>query len=357
MLKKAVLIAILFSLPFLGISQQDSTDITFVPLPAVFFTPETSWGFGGAAFLSWRFKGNDVSTRPSQIQVAAAYTLEDQILLYIPFQLWFKDEEYSVFGELGWYRYNYFFFGIGNSQPSDFRELYGVDFPRVRLTGIKEIRENIYLGGRFIMDDFEITELDPEGQLANLPITGNQGGLNTGIGAAFIYDSRDNYIETFKGWYTELTLDVHGGYIGSDFDYSRLRLDVRKFFEISKKDHLATRFFSESIFGGAAPFISQALLGGPGRMRGFYLGRYRDDSSMIVQAEYRRKLFWRLGLTVFGAAGAVDQSISDISVTNTRFTYGTGLRLAINPEERINIRFDVGVGDEVNFYITIGEAF
>lgn len=357
MLKKAIVIFTMISFPFMGFSQKDSTDITFLPFPIVFLTPETSWGFGGAAFLSWRFKGNAAESRPSQFQIGGAYTLEDQILLYIPFQLWFKNEEYSVFGELGWYRYNYFFFGIGNSQPSDFRELYGVDFPRVRLTGIKEVRENLYLGGRFILDDFEITELDPEGQLANLPITGNQGGLNTGIGAAFIYDSRDNYIETYKGWYTELTFDIHGEYIGSDFDYSRVRLDVRKFFEISKKDHLATRFFSESIFGGEAPFISQALLGGTQTMRGFYLGRYRDNSSMVVQAEYRRKLFWRLGLTVFGAVGAVDQSLLDISVVNTRFTYGTGLRLAINPEDRINIRFDMGVGEDVNFYITIGEAF
>jgi hypothetical protein len=334
----------------------DSTSITFVPLPAVFFTPETSWGFGAAAFVSWRFKGESPESRPSQFQLAGAYTLEDQILLYAPFQLWLKDEQYSVFGELGWYRYNYFFFGIGNDQDPDFEELYGVDFPRVRISGMKEVAENFYVGARFILDDFEITELEPEGQLANLPITGRNGGLNTGLGVLLNYDNRDNYFETFKGWYAELTFDRHGGYLGSDFSYSRWRFDLRKFFELSDKDHLATRFFSESI-DGMAPFISQALLGGPQLMRGFYLGRYRDDHSAVLQGEYRRKLFWRFGAAAFGAMGAIADNYHEISLTDARFTYGAGLRFSVDPKDRINIRLDVGVGDEVNFYVTIGEAF
>ncbi|HKL40844.1 MAG TPA: BamA/TamA family outer membrane protein [Cryomorphaceae bacterium] len=340
-----------------GFSQQaDSSKVTFVPLPAVFFTPETSWGFGGAAFLSWRFKNESPESRPSQFQLAAAYTLEDQILAYLPFQVWWNEEEYSVFGELGWYRYNYFFFGIGNDQPEDFEELYGVDFPRIRLTAMKEVANNFYLGGRFILDDFTITELDPEGQLANRPISGNSGGLNTGLGLLFNYDNRDNYIETFKGWYAEVTFDLHGDYIGSDFDYTRIRLDFRKFFEMSEKDHFALRFFSESI-DGEAPFISQALLGGTQTMRGFYLGRYRDDHSAVVQGEYRKDLFWRFGAVVFAATGVVASEYAKLSAANLRYTYGAGLRFAIDPKDRINIRLDVGVGEEPNFYLTIGEAF
>jgi outer membrane protein assembly factor BamA len=334
----------------------DSSSSTFVPLPVVYYTPETRWGFGAAAFYSWRFKDESSDSRPSQFQLGGAYTLEDQILAYLPFQLWWNEEEYSVFGELGWYRYNYFFFGIGNDQPENFEELYGVDFPRVRLTAMKEVSESFYLGGRFILDDFTITELDPEGQLANRAIAGNSGGLNTGLGLLFNYDSRDNYFDSHRGWYAEFTVDRHGGYIGSDFDYTRLRFDLRKFFEFSPKDHLATRFFSESI-SGEAPFISQALLGGTRLMRGFYEGRYRDDNSAVVQAEYRRKLFWRIGAVAFGAAGMVDSEYGQLSLGNLRYTYGAGLRFAIDPEDRINIRLDVGVGEEPNFYLTIGEAF
>jgi hypothetical protein len=119
---------------------------------------------------------------------------------------------------------------------------------------------------------------------------------------------------------------------------------------------LATRFFSESI-EGEAPFISQALLGGTRLMRGFYEGRYRDDNSAVVQAEYRRDLFWRFGAVAFGAAGMVAPEYGQLSLNNLRYTYGAGIRFAIDPEDRINIRLDMGVGEEPNFYLTIGEAF
>ncbi|MCZ4408925.1 BamA/TamA family outer membrane protein [Cryomorphaceae bacterium 1068] len=334
----------------------DSSSVTFVPLPVIFFTPETRWGFGAFAFTSWRFKDESAESRPSQFQLGGAYTLEDQILAYLPFQLWWKDEEYSVFGELGWYRYNYFFFGIGNDQPQDFDEIYGVEYPRIRLSAMKEVYKDFYVGGRFILDDFTITDLDPEGQLANQTISGNTGGLNTGLGVLFNFDNRDNYFESYKGWYAEFTVDRHGGYIGSDFDYTRLRLDLRKFFELSPKDHLATRFFSESIHGDA-PFISQALLGGTRLMRGFYEGRYRDDNSAVVQAEYRRKLFWRIGAVAFAATGAVAPEYGELALNNLKYTYGAGLRFSIDPEDRINIRLDMGLGEEPNFYLTIGESF
>jgi outer membrane protein assembly factor BamA len=354
------MIALFFFLGLLvmqGFSQEaDSSSTTFVPLPVVFLTPETSWGFGAFAFLSWRFEDESKDSRPSQIQLGGAYTLEDQILAYLPFQLWWNEERYSVFGELGWYRYNYFFFGIGNDQPQDFQELYGVDYPRIRLTAMKEVSQDFYIGGRFILDDFTITELDPEGQLANSTIMGNEGGLNTGFGILLNFDSRDNYFESYKGGYAEFTVDRHGGYIGSDFDYTRFRLDLRKFFEFTPKDHLATRFFSESI-AGEAPFISQALLGGTRLMRGFYEGRYRDDNSAVVQAEYRRDLFWRFGVVAFAATGAVAPKYGQLSLNYLRYTYGAGLRFAIDPEDRINIRLDMGVGEEPNFYLTIGEAF
>jgi outer membrane protein assembly factor BamA len=336
--------------------EADSSSTTFVPLPVVFFTPETRWGFGAFAFFSWRFEDESKDSRPSQFQLGTAYTLEDQILAYLPFQLWWKDEQYSVFGEVGWYRYNYFFFGIGNDQPEDFDELYGVEYPRVRLTAMKEMLKNFYLGGRFILDDFTISDLDPQGELASQQIIGNDGGLNVGLGVLFNFDNRDNYFDTHRGSYAEFTYDRHGAYVGSDFQYSRFRLDVRHFFEISPKDHLATRFFSETI-DGEAPFISQALLGGVRLMRGFYEGRYRDDNSAVIQAEYRRNLFWRIGAVAFGATGVVAPEYGQLSLGNLRYTYGAGLRFSIDPEDRINIRLDMGVGEEPNFYLTIGEAF
>ncbi len=330
---------------------------TFFGLPLVFYTPETRWGFGAAAFLSFRFDGEPEYSRPSQLQLGGAYTLENQILAYLPFQLYWDDEKYTTFGELGWYRYNYFFYGIGNDVPEDFEELYGVDYPRIRATFMREFFPEFYSGIRLVADDFKTNDLDPEGLLADQRITGSGGGLNAALGVIFNFDNRDNYFESHSGTYAELDIDRYGAYVGSDFEYTQLRVDIRSFYTFSQKNVIAFNIFSESIYGDA-PFISLALLGGNKRMRGFYEGRYRDKTSAIFQAEYRRDIIGRLGAIAFASSGAVGNGYDKLALTNIRFTYGAGLRFAVNKEDRINIRLDAGVGNgQPAFYLTIGEAF
>ncbi len=362
-MKKSIFLIAIFLNTFSVQSQGVSSDSlsgnrsVLFGLPLVFYTPETTWGFGAAGFYSWRFRKESDGTRPSQIQIGGAYTLEDQVLLYLPFQLWWDEEAYSLFGELGWYRYNYYFFGVGNGVPPDFEELYGVDFPRLRLTFMRRFAPSLYAGLRLIADDFTMTEFDPEGLLIDGSIAGSQGGLNAGAGLLLNYDSRDNIFDSHKGWYAEFNLDRHGGYMGSDFSYTRWALDVRHYLHLPADVYLAGQFFTESI-KGEAPFLSQALLGGTRRMRGFYEGRYRDNHSAIVQLELRRNLVGRLGAVLFAASGVVAPRYGALSTGNMRHTYGAGLRMAINKEERINVRFDVGVGNgQPAFYLTVGEAF
>lgn len=330
---------------------------TFFPLPLVFFTPETRWAFGAAAFYSWRLKDEPLNSRPSQLQLGFAYTLEDQILAYLPFQLYKENEKYTVFGEIGWYRYNYFYFGNGNEIPADYEELYGVNYPRLKLTGMYEFKPDLYTGLRVLSDKYRITELVSEGILVRDDTPGIEGGWNNAVGVIINFDNRDNYFATQRGWYLEAGFDFFGGYVGSDYEYQRLTLDFRKFFSLGSKNVIGANFYASDIYG-EAPFITLSLLGGNKRLRGFYEGRYRDNTAALVQAEYRRELIGRFGFTLFGGSGLVADNIGDLSTRYLRSTYGGGLRFALNKEDRINIRFDVGIGNgEAAYYLTIGEAF
>lgn len=330
---------------------------SFFALPVVFYTPETRWGFGAAGIYTWRFKSEADSSRPSQVQPAFAYTLEDQILLYMPFQVWWDDERYTIFGELGWYRYNYFFYGIGNGVPGDFEELYGVNYPRLRLTAMYQFLPDFYAGLRMVADDFKITDLDPEGMLFDRSIPGSNGGLNAGMGLIINYDNRDNYLSTRKGVYGEFTVDRHGSFLSSDFTYTRFRFDFRSFYTIAEKNTFAFQLFSESILG-EAPFISQALLGGTQKLRGFYEGRYRDKNSVLMQVEYRRDIIGRFGAVAFVALGTVSDTYTSLTTRHIRNTWGGGVRFTLSEKEQVKIRFDVGVGNgQPAFYLTIGEAF
>lgn len=323
--------------------------------PFVFFLPETSFGFGGLGSYTFRFKDEPKESVSSQVQVGIAYTLRNQFLFFLPFQLRWKNDNYRTEGELGYYRYIYDFFGLGNDADGD--EIYSANFSRVRINAVKKVSNNIYGGVRYWFDDYKIVERDPNGLLENEQITGSQGGYMSGAGLIFIYDSRDQPFASEKGLYTEYVMFRSGERFGSDFEFSKIYLDVRYFYK-NKWDHvLAFNSYTE-LTGGDAPFNQLSLLGGPKRLRGYIEGRFRENHMQVIQAEYRAHLFWRLGIVAFGGVGAVENRIVDFDADDIRYTVGAGLRFRLTKEEKVNLRIDAGVGkDTFGFYVTIGEAF
>ncbi len=323
--------------------------------PFVFYLPETKLGFGGLGSYTFRFKGEPRESISSQLQIGFAYTLRKQMLLYVPFRLHLKNDHYRTYGEFGYYRYLFDFYGIGNE--ADGEETYFVKFPRIRVNVLKKVGSNVYAGFRYWMDDYNIVETDPNGLLENEVITGARGGFFSGAGLILNYDTRDQPYASEKGFYAEYIMFRNGKRFGSDFEFSKIFLDLRYFYK-NKWDHvLAFQSFTE-FTGGDAPFNQLALLGGSKKMRGYVTGRYRENHMQLFQAEYRAHLFWKLGVVAFGSLGAVENRLVDFKGEHIRWTLGCGLRLRLTEAEKINLRVDMGFGKNTKgLYITIGEAF
>ena len=93
-------------------------------------------------------------------------------------------------------------------------------------------------------------------------------------------------------------------------------------------------------------------------MRGYLLGRYRDNNALQFQGEYRLNIFWRIGATVFGGVGNVYPQVGDFRLADSKYTYGLGLRFNTNPNDPANVRIDWGWGEGTSgLYVTFGEAF
>jgi outer membrane protein assembly factor BamA len=349
------------------LAQTDSTSVSdtleekrnsLFGLPLVFFTPETNWRFGAAGIYTFRFKNEKTESRPSQFQLGFAYTLNKQILMYLPYQLYFKDLGYSIYGELGYYVYTYNFYGVGNNHPDDFVETYGVTYPRIRLNALRQIKPGYFLGLRYWFEDFQITDLDSEGQLVQEDfVAGSKGGITSGAGIVFNYDTRDNYFSPSKGAFVEAVIHNNSGLFGSAYNYTRFRVDASKYVRFKWKHVAAVNLFTDWV-SGDPPFNQMALLGGTKKMRGLYEGRLRDKNLMLVQAEYRAPLFWRFGMVAFINYGGVANELGNFQLKHFESTYGAGLRIRINDKEKINVRIDAGFGkDGPGYYLTIGEAF
>lgn len=335
---------------------QKSKRYLLAALPVVFYTPETRFGFGASGMCIFNFKNDTLLAHRSTVSLGFAYTQNRQILSYLPFNLFLNNRSWQLYGELAYNKFFYNFYGVGNNHPLDFVEVYGVEFPRLRFTALKKIAPHFYMGPRYAFDKFSLFDLDSAGLLIKGDIKGSQGGVVSGFGLVSLYDSRDDVFFPSRGIWSELVVYHDNKRTGSTFNYTRIAFDFCKYFHY-KKNILALNLYS--IYSNTdVPFFQMGILGGQKKMRGFYEGRYRDNNVLVVQAEYRRHLFWIFGVTVFGSAGQVAQRYDQFNVQHWRYTYGLGLRMQLQQNQKINLRIDLAVGNKKLLpYFTIGEAF
>lgn len=333
---------------------------SLLALPIVFYTPETRLAGGLAGLFAFRPTDADSGTQVSNIQIGGAYTQENQLLLYLPWRIYTSGNDYLSFGEVGYYRYRFYFYGIGNHNPEFEGELYDIVFPRLRLNFLKEVGDNHHLGLYYGFDDYVLSNFEPGGLLANMAenIPGRMGGRQSVLGLIEVLDRRDVQFFPEKGFFHEGGIQFSHSAIGSEYNFVRFYSDLRIYKKAYKNHILAINTYLEGVWG-EAPFLSMAQLGGNKRMRGYYEGRFRDQKLALLQLEYRLPLFWRFKLALFGSLGGVAPEISAFRPDNFHHAYGAGLRFLLNKDEKIHVRLDYGRGEKQNsgFYLTVGEAF
>ncbi len=331
--------------------------LKIIGLPIVLYSPDTKLGGGVGGLLTFNFKSDSIGARRSSVTVGAVYTQLNQLLLYFPFQLFPHNQAYWLSGEISYYRYIYNYFGIGNNVSLDYLEKYEAAYPRIRISAVKKIKPNLYVGLRYAFDDFKFTRVDSGGILEKRQLTGSTGGRVSGIGGQLNFDTRDALFFPHNGSVVEAYLYGEGQVTGSDFSYQRLSVDASSYFSVGKNSVLAINGAAVLSFGDV-PFHQMPVIGGTKRLRGYYEGKYRDNNLLVLQSELRFPIYKRFGGVVFGGLGEVTNKLSRLSFENAHYNFGGGLRFTLDKAQHINIRADYGIGYKSSgFYLTIGEAF
>lgn len=358
------------ALPLLTAPDSVPKAFSVLPLPLVYYTPETRLAFGAAAAFAFRFRRDmarlradstrGASVRPSQVTLGVAYTQNRQVLFYLPFQIFYDRDTYYLNGEAGFYRYNYFFFGTGQRDAP--RELFGVDFPRIRINAFRRVARSLpagklYAGLRYQYEDYRVNDVKPGGLLASGTVPGGRGSRLSGAGLGLFFDSRDRVFFPARGVVADLAYLHQAEFLGGNVRFDRYTADVSSYHRLHRRAILALNYFV-SVTRGAAPFNAMTLLGGTRRMRGYYEGRYRDQNGALVQGELRFDLVGRLGGVVFGSVGLLGDERRLLRADDPKWAGGGGLRFTLNRPDHLNIRLDYGLGRQsTGLYLTIGEAF
>ncbi len=356
-IRQLVLILSLIACAQVSNAQQSSDEkrLSIFPFPVFSFTPETNFLFGAGASFTFRFKNEPIDVRPSNIFAGGAYTLNKQILLYTQYKIFYDSNKYYFFGEIGYFKYNFFYFGIGENRVPD--ELYAVDFPRIIINANRLVAPNLYAGLRYNYENYQVHDQEPNGELVQGIVPGSKGSVVSGLGAGAVLDTRDSVFYPRKGIYGEFSFTNYGNHWGGNFNYNRLLIDVANYQKLYKDIILALNSYNSFVFG-TAPFQQLSAIGGTKKMRGYYEGTFRDKNLLMLQAETRFPIFWRFGGVVFGDVGVLGNETDFIRFDKPKYTYGAGLRFKITKKDHLNLRIDYGIGPGTSgAYITIGEAF
>ncbi len=320
-------------------------------LPLIFYTPETSVGFGLAIVHSFDL---DKDRAPlSTIGAGVIVTVKEQILARIEPDLQLRGA--SIHANLRFQRFPTRFFAPGGhlgdkGEGYDERMALGSVFAHATVAG------PLAIGGGCEFRWNDMLEVKPDGLLAGTRDMGLATYTSLGCGPTVTYDTRDDLRLPHKGLLAELKALVLGGLGGAEFFGVQMSLDLRAFAHLGKDHILAAQLRLESTVGDM-PFQLLPKLGGPNVMRGWYEGHLRGNHSLLAQLEWRFPLFWKLGFVVFGGIGETAHRIDEFDAEHLRFSVGGGVRLLLNKKQSVVVRLDAAYGSGFAAYLDVLEAF
>jgi outer membrane protein assembly factor BamA len=308
--------------------------------------------FGAYGIRHFNYEG---SPHNSTITAALVYTLRGQIMTQMASQFYWP--EYRLIADIDYLKFPDTFYGIGNNTHAQNAEEFSTERIGLDLTFQKELLSNLYIGFLYDYEKHNLKETEPGGILSQRVLPGTQGAFNlSGLGFSVNYDTRDHVVYCCHGSYFEFNWTFYDKSIGSDYRFMEYYLDLRHYFQVNKNGILAFQGTYNRI-SGYAPIQAYPVLGDD-RLRGFS-ARYMDKNLLTLQAEYRMSIFEKLGLVFFAGMGDVASHFNDFNPAKFKFGAGFGFRYTILPANKLNLRFDFGIGTHGNSSMTFlpGEAF
>ncbi len=326
------------------------------------FGYETETGFyaGGIAYARYRPKHFDTSIPPNSYYLSLEYSAKKQFAVKFEPELHFKNGLYTFSPTLNFKKWPSKFYGIGKNAALDKAE----DFTPIEfgstLDLCRKISADLDLSLIYDFSYYDITKKEDGGLLYSGIIPGSKGGFNSGLGLQISYDSRNAEDYPTKGALFSFRAMNYNKFIGSDYNFDEYTLDLRQYFSFSDKHAFALQGYV-SLTSKNPPFYSMPHL--DKHMRGMTPNLHIDKQIAVFRAEYRvfpweSGFLNKLGFVVFAENGQVADKLKNFSLAQARSDLGFGLRYSFFTEDRLNLRIDIGFGEEDwNFSISTGEAF
>lgn len=336
------------------------------------YTPEASFGVGGAVLASFKMNKRDTISQRSFLPVGLNLSVNGTIVVAGAGTFFFNENKFRIYANYGYRNEPAHYYGIGieeadNTLRSDSTTKYHRSYFQLYPRFVWEIRPNFYVGGLFDLNFTNTTDINPE--MAEDPyfLKYKSKYLNVGIGGLVQYDTRDDVATPSRGLLLSTNFKLFGKYLGGAYNYEILELEYRQFKNIFRPRSTLAWIAKTQIGFGDIPYSELPTFGSPFDLRGYYIGKYRDKSMAYGIVEYRHMLgsmekyksgnFWaKCGFVVWGGTATIGETPFDWN--KWKFNFGAGIRFQMQPGKNFRLDIGKGIGESgVQVYMNMTEAF
>jgi hypothetical protein len=180
----------------------------------------------------------------------------------------------------------------------------------------------------------------------------DEGSRTVELNGNVIVDTRDNEGATSSGAYLEL---FGGGLVPQhQYRFAHYGAELTGYIDLYRHTRvLVLRFAHEAVAGKdeEIPFAELPRLGGPKRLRGFSLDRFRDKTTAVATAEYHYPIHEYVSGSLFLDAGRAAPTYKSL-VELDKWHLGGGGGIIVRSKNSVLFTLDVAYGDGVNVYFT-----
>ena len=336
------------------------------------YTPEASFGVGGAVLASFRMNKQDTISQRSFLPAGLNLSINGTIVVAGAGTFFFNENRFRIYMNYGYRNEPSHYYGKGfekaeNLERGDsttrFHRSYFQLYPRF----VWEVRPHFYLGGLFDLNYTKVSDVNPVMEEDPYFQQFKRKYFNVGIGGLIQYDTRDDVATPTRGMLLGANFKLFGKYWGGAYNYEIIELEYRQFKNVFPPRSTLAWIAKSQIGLGDIPFTELPTFGSPFDLRGYYMGKYRDKSMAYGIVEYRHMFgspakyksgnFWaKCGFVAWVGTGTIGETPFDWN--KSKLNFGAGLRFQMQPGK--NFRLDVGKEPGqpgMQVYMNMTEAF
>lgn len=336
------------------------------------YTPEASFGVGGAVLASFRMNKQDTISQRSFLPAGLNLSINGTIVVAGAGTFFFNENRFRIYINYGYRNEPSHYYGKGfekaetierGDSTTRFHRSYFQLYPRF----VWEIRPHFYLGGLFDLNYTKVSDVNPVMEKDPYFQQFKRKYFNVGIGGLIQYDTRDDVATPTRGMLLGANFKLFGKYLGGAYNYEIIELEYRQFKNIFRPRSTLAWIAKSQIGLGDVPFTELPTFGSPFDLRGYYMGKYRDKSMAYGIVEYRHMFgspakyksgnFWaKCGFVAWVGTGTIGETPFDWN--KWKLNFGAGLRFQMQPGK--NFRLDIGKEPGqpgMQVYMNMTEAF